>query len=103
MDELLTDPLAARLEAAGVPPAFVGQSARDGGGIGAEAVAVLAEAQVLSVLTGGGPFSQDGITRRVDPGYRPLVPAALARLAGQGLVEHDTGHSPGGTGWRLAG
>jgi len=78
-----------------------GAAGPGGDGIGGEVVAVLAEAQVLTVLTGDRPLSQAGITRRVDAGYRALVPAALNRLAGQGLVEEaGCRRRPR---WRLAG
>jgi len=86
--------------AAAAPP---GAASPDGGSIGGEVVAVLAEAQVLAALAGDGPLSQAGITRRVDAGYQALVPAALARLAGQGIAEYAPGRGDGCAGWRLPG
>jgi hypothetical protein len=92
---------------AAAPTAIPGAADPDGNaigeGIGGWALAVLAEAEVLTVLAGDGSLTQAGITRRVDAGYRALVPAALTRLAGQGLVEPAGGHGPGRAGWRLAG
>jgi len=84
-------------------PDCCAEQGQDDGAVCGPVLAVLAEAHVLTALAGAGALPEAGITRRVDAGYQALVPAALARLAGQGLVEEAGGRGQQRTLWRLAG